>query len=141
MKSLLERLPNLTATFCIVFGIFMTQTRVLATETLIPNEYWVSPSTNTANLGTLSNPYDGSTELKFDAVMANLPANSTMHILAGTYQTAGNRAWAVKSGQQFLGSGIDITIIHPTNNIPLGDSIVFCNSFPISFNSLTNLTF
>ena len=76
------------------------------------NEFWISTNTATANLGTLSDPFDGSTQVKFDSVMDSLPPNSTIHILAGTYQTLGNLGgWGVKSGQKILGSGIDVTIV------------------------------
>jgi hypothetical protein len=87
-----------------------------ATE--IPNELWVSTSTNTTNLGTLSEPYDASTQPLFDQLMAKLPPNCTIHLLSGTYQTRGtwqarSGGWAqVKSGQKIVGSGIDHTTIH-----------------------------
>jgi hypothetical protein len=77
----------------------------------ITNEFWVSTSTNTANLGTQSNPYDGSTQPKFDAVINHLSANATLHILGGTYQTYGDYDCRLKSGQRILGSGIDVTIL------------------------------
>jgi hypothetical protein len=59
----------------------------------------------------LDYPYDGSNQAKFDAVMGNLPANTTIHLLAGTYQTHGVLAYYLKSGQKVLGSGIDVTIL------------------------------
>src|ERR1044071_2428183 len=86
--------------------------------TQIPNEFWVSTSTNTGNLGTLSDPYDASTQKLFDQVMTKMPPNCTIHLLSGTYQTLGtwqarSGGWAqVKSGQRIVGSGIDHTIIH-----------------------------
>src|SRR6266478_10023313 len=92
------------------------------------NEFWISTNTNTANLGTLSDPYDGSTATKFDLVMTNMPASSTIHILAGTYQTqgylSGRSGWQAKSGQKILGSGMDATIIHLTTNSPGGTEII-----------------
>lgn len=85
-------------------------------ETRFSNEFWVSTNVNTANSGTLDNPYDGSTQPKFDAVLANLPTNSTLHILAGTYHTLGttyynNGGGSLQTGQKILGSGIDNTIL------------------------------
>ena len=66
------------------------------------NEFWISTNTATANLGTLSDPFDGSTQVKFDSAMDSLPPNSTIHILAGTYQTLGNLGgWGVKSAKRF----------------------------------------
>ena len=93
--------------------------------TEIDNEYWISASTNTAGLGTLDNPFDASTQLKFDTIMSNLPACSTIHLLAGTYQTEGWNTWQIKSGQKLLGSGINVTIIQLTNASP-GTVVMGC---------------
>jgi hypothetical protein len=93
----------------VVFGWLQTQSS--SAQTLITNEYWISPSTNTANLGTLDAPFDGSTQAKFDTAMGNMPPNSTIHILAGTYQTYGDYGWFIKSGQKLLGSGMGVTIV------------------------------
>lgn len=84
--------------------------RASKAQTTNSNEFWISTSTNTANLGTLSAPYDCSTQTKFDSVINGMPAYSTIHALAGTYLTSG---WLcpLKSGQKFFGSGIDVTIL------------------------------
>ena len=100
----------------VIFGLLSLALLAQTTfsETRFSKDFWVSTSTNTANLGTLDNPYDGSTQPNFDAVLSNLPPNSTLHILAGTYQTLGNNethGYHLKSGQKILGSGIDVTII------------------------------
>src|SRR5712664_2520417 len=85
------------------------------------NEFWVSTNTNTANLGTLADPYDGSTAAKFDLVMTNMPSNCVVHILAGTYETHGlppggaGPGWVVHSGEKLRGSGMDTTILHLVN--------------------------
>jgi hypothetical protein len=82
------------------------------------NEFWVSTSTNTANRGTLADPYNASTQPLFDKVMADMPPNCVVHLLAGTYQTLGtwqarSGGWPqVKSGQRIVGAGIDHTTIH-----------------------------
>lgn len=91
-------------------------------QTLIQNEYWISPSTNTLNLGTLTDPWDGSTADKFGQKLYDLPPNSTLHVLAGTYETHGTAysgvGWNVKSGQKIIGSGIDVTIIRLKSGTP-----------------------
>jgi hypothetical protein len=95
------------------------------------NEFWISTNAN-GNMfvngtgGTLDNPFDGSTVSNFDVNMNSFPPNSTIHILAGTYQTYGDNAgnfssaggfW-VKSGQKILGSGIGVTILqHPFGTV------------------------
>jgi hypothetical protein len=84
----------------------------------IPNEFWISTSTNTAGAGTLTEPYDASTQVLFDGVMSKMPPNCTVHLLSGTYETLGtwqarSGGWQqVKSGQRIVGSGIDHTTIH-----------------------------
>jgi len=94
--------------------------------TQFANEFWISTNTATADLGTLSDPYDGSTAAKFDARMSAMPANTAIHIIAGTYQTGGNAGWAAKSGQNISGSGKDITILHLTNGSPTSSYVVTC---------------
>jgi len=103
------------------------------------NEFWISTNTATADLGTITDPYDGSTEAKFDSRMANLPPNSTMHIMAGTYQTYGDEVYYLKSGQKILGSGIDVTIFQLVSGTASGtvgtavlDSQAACNNIEIS---------
>jgi hypothetical protein len=88
----------------------------------LTNEFWISTNTPTANLGTLADPFDGSTATTFDLAMSNMPPNSVMHILAGTYQTKGWNpclpwGWRLKTGQKILGSGIDVTIIQEVANV------------------------
>lgn len=85
-----------------------------AAQVQYANEFWIS--TNATGYmypsgGTLSNPLDGSTTTNFDRNMNNLPPNSTIHLLAGTYQTLGFFGWSVKVGQKIHGSGIDNTIL------------------------------
>lgn len=52
MKNICLKLITLTF-------IFITCAATSATE--FDNEFWISTNTNTANLGTLSDPFDGST--------------------------------------------------------------------------------
>ena len=79
-------------------------------------EVWISTSTNTQSLGTLSDPYDASAQRKFDSLMDFFPENTIIHLLAGTYPTLGttyynNGTGSLKTGQKILGSGMDNTII------------------------------
>jgi hypothetical protein len=50
-----------------------------------------------------------------------LPANTTIHLLAGTYQTYGVDSWSVKSGQKISGSGMDVTILQLSPSSPSND--------------------
>jgi hypothetical protein len=70
--------------------------------------------------------------------MNGLPPNSTIHIMAGIYQTMGNDAfgatgWFAHSGQKILGSGIDVTILQLVHNAP-DQSTVVCG-----WNIVTNV--
>jgi hypothetical protein len=81
------------------------------------NEFWVATNGNLSATGTIGDPYDGSTQPKFDAVMNAMPTNCTIHLLGGTYLTKG--AWDsfwIKTGQKILGSGMDITTVKLTNS-------------------------
>ena len=89
-----------------------------------PNEYWISTNA-TGNFlshvsragavdlisGTANNPLDGSTWTNFDYNMNQIPPHSMIHLMAGTYQTRGRNGWGPKTGQQIVGSGIDVTIL------------------------------
>jgi F5/8 type C domain/NedA-like, galactose-binding domain len=91
--------------------------------------------------GTQSDPYDGSTQPKFDALMSQFPTNTAIHLGAGTFQTHGGMSWQPKDGWQILGAGIDITTIVQTaiqdsqfqvigglaNNAVVSDLTVDCN--------------
>jgi hypothetical protein len=105
----------------IILVSFLAQSGVA--ETGFDKEFWISTSTNTSNLGTLDNPFDGSTESNFDQTMGGLPPNCTIHLLAGTYETYGCCQWRLKDGQKLLGSGIDVTVLQliPTNGYPIDD--------------------
>jgi len=104
----------------------------------ITNEYWISTNASTANLGTLAEPFDGSTQSLFDNRMNNLPPACTIHILAGVYSTAGTAAWLVKSGQKLLGSGIDVTIVRLLTNSPDNTCVIL--SYYGTNNTVSDLT-
>src|ERR1051326_3791764 len=109
-----------------------------AAQTQLTNEFWVCSCTNTANLGTLSAPYDGSTQAKFDSVMANLPPGCAVHLLAGTYQTHGNQAYFLH-GQKVLGSGRDVTIIQLAPDTPSLTTIIATGSQPANGVEISDL--
>ena len=111
LNPLMKSIAKISA--CLVlFAVFTSDSFGATTFT---KEFWISTNTVTGDLGTLDDPYDGSTATKFDARMAAMPENCTVHILAGTYQTAGYQNtgdWVVKHGEHIIGSGIDVTTIH-----------------------------
>ena len=118
MKSLHSIINRLRAVIC--FSLAMSAIVNGNAQTTFTNEFWISTNViSGGGSGTLSSPFDGSTALNFDRVMSNLPPYSAIHILAGRYETGGNTGWYAKSGQNIIGSGIDVTILHLTNNSPV----------------------
>ncbi len=120
MKLKFKYFGKIHATLVILSLVFLA--RIGSAETWFTNEVWISPiaQTNGGN-GTLDYPYDGSTQAKFDAVMGSLLANTTIHLLSGTYQTWGSSTsggYLLKSGQTVFGSGIGNTILQLAPNAP-----------------------
>ncbi len=69
-----------------------------------------------AGTGTQNDPYDGSTQAKFDAVMNGLAAYTRINLGPGTFQTNGyadgvSGGWQPKPGVKIVGSGADVTIL------------------------------
>jgi hypothetical protein len=53
-------------------------------------EIWIAPRTDgLSGKGTPSDPFDGSTSAKFDALMSNVPAGAAIHLMEGTFLTHG----------------------------------------------------
>ncbi len=91
------------------------------------NDIWVTASANPsgAGHGTIDDPYDGSTALKFDALMLAFQttntSGATIHLLPGTFSTGGSAAWTiVNNNYRFIGSGMDVTTLKVTNNATRG---------------------
>jgi hypothetical protein len=135
-------MKNIISTIAILASLLLAMpvsAQVLVTNTSgyeFSNEFWISANatgyiygetniypTNTF-IGTLQSPLDGSTQVKFDSNMNALPPNSTIHLLAGTYQTAGSPGvgW-VKSGEKIIGSGIDVTIVQMLSSASYGGTV------------------
>lgn len=86
-----------------------------------PFEVWIAYRTDgLKGSGTASDPYDGSTQAKFDARMGELPANTRAHLGPGTFQTQGYAygvgGWQIKSGMKIVGSGMEVTILQLVNH-------------------------
>ena len=81
-------------------------------------EVWVAVRTDgQAGSGTESDPYDGSTMDKFDAIMGDnskTPPYTTIHLGPGTFRSAASDQggkWKVKSGWVVEGAGMYSTIV------------------------------
>jgi hypothetical protein len=70
-----------------------------------------------AGSGTQTDPFDGSTLAKFDALMSGMAVNTCVHLGPGEFETAGyynglsGSGWQAKSGMRIVGSGIDVTTL------------------------------
>ena len=61
--------------------------------------------------GTAADPYNGSTEAKFDALMQGFGPNTQINLLAGTFMTNGFDAFSIKAGWKIQGAGMGATIV------------------------------
>lgn len=93
----------------------------------LANKIWIANRTdNNAGDGSLLNPYDGSTQAKFDAILSNLFTNNVtnieINIGPGTFitngggrgvggQSLGINGWLMLAGWKIKGSGRDITTL------------------------------
>jgi hypothetical protein len=137
---MLQHMKKILFLFTITAGVLFTLNVVA--ETVFTNEFWICNSPDTSNLGTLDNPFDGSTRAKFDAIMSLMPPDATIHILAGTYETWGSHDWQMQSGQKILGSGRDNTILQLSPGTPqyLAGTSVIASWLPQTNAEVADLT-
>ncbi len=92
---------------------------------------WIAIRTDgLAGSGTQSDPYDGSTREKFDAVMSNLQGltNLGVNLGPGTFRTATMKSWVVRPGWVIAGSGMYDTVIQLSGSVAGFHSGVGCLS-------------
>jgi hypothetical protein len=93
----------------ILFAFGLMQTFVAASTNAT-----IYISTRTDRLpgsGTAADPFNGSTEPLFDALMNSIAPNTTIDLSAGTFLTNGADAFLLKSGWTINGSGMGVTIL------------------------------
>jgi hypothetical protein len=83
-----------------------------------PFDIWIACRTGSpGGSGTLNDPYDGSTQAKFDSVMSTkVGPNTRVHLGPGTFQTRGysdevSSGWQIQAGVKISGSGMDVTTL------------------------------
>ncbi|HEY9172196.1 MAG TPA: hypothetical protein VI136_07935, partial [Verrucomicrobiae bacterium] len=102
-------------------------------------EVWIAFRTDDVHgSGTENDPYDGSTAERFDARMLATPANTTIRIGPGVFETRGYNGisgWQPKSGQKIFGSGINVTVLKlvSASSSGLGYHVIGGDSFLTSF--------
>jgi hypothetical protein len=135
-KRMTKILRLFAMTACVLFAL-----KGMA-GTIIPNEFWICDRTNTENLGTMDNPYDGSARVKFDEIMSKMPPIATIHILPGTYETWGEHDWQMTPGEKILGSGRDNTVLQFPAGTPQGvvGNAVISGPGPLTNAEIADLT-
>jgi hypothetical protein len=85
----------------------------------LTNDVWITVRTDgRSGDGSQGNPFNGSTQAKFDALMATLPANTTIHLGPGTFQTnLATRIWILGNGWQISGAGMYLTAVQAIGNL------------------------
>ncbi len=71
--------------------------------------------------GTESDPFDGSTPARFDAVMAGLSGGEVVRLGPGIFLTQGEESWFPRSGQRIVGSGVHSTALRLALTDPNSD--------------------
>lgn len=109
-------------------------------------EYWIGTISNTLNLGTFEQPFDGSTREKYDALIPSIHGPSVIHLSRGVFWTWGSYGTnRLNPGVQLVGSGMSNTVIRLDTNCPPTTSAAFlhviCNGYAWqSNNAVSDLT-
>jgi hypothetical protein len=94
--------------YCLLIALLL-QSTVFA---MAGEEVWITPvGPDKTGSGTVGDPFVRSSEPSFDAKMSDggIPANSIIHLMAGTFLTRGDVP--LQQGWKLRGAGIDVTII------------------------------
>lgn len=89
-----------------------------------PFNVWIARRTDgIKGSGTASDPYDGSTQAKLDAIMSGFSSqsNMTIHLGPGEFETNGyngTTGWQARPGMKIQGAGIDVTVLKLVNVSP-----------------------
>ena len=118
-----------------------------------PREVWIAiRQDNLPGSGTQTDPYNGNTQVRFDAVMNFLTDYTVIHLGPGTFQTHGSIAWRPKNNWTISGAGIDQTILLQTAiqtghiqvignlvwNLVVSDLTIDCNYINLGPTLITN---
>ena len=128
--------------FLIFAFCFLTHTQA---QTLT-NIYLAVRRDGIAGTGTASNPFDASTQAKYDQLLATHSKNTIFNYAPGTYQTTGWRYGARQTAGtncQHNGAGIDQTIIQLVGaNSTTSDGVIFGTDYDITADGfeIQNLT-
>jgi hypothetical protein len=102
----------------------MGLTDALLLDPLFPFDYYIAARTDgVGGTGTLNDPFNGSTQARFDSMMRDkIPASSHVVLGPGVFSTNGyyegassTYGWQLKPGVKIVGSGIDVTTLKLVN--------------------------
>jgi hypothetical protein len=116
----------------VAFGFMQT---FAAASTNNPTVYISTRTDGVAGTGTAADPFNGSTQPRFDALMKSIAPNTTIELSAGTFLTNGADEYLLKSGWTINGSGMGVTIIKLAGHV----DTAMTKHFHFWGNSLTNL--
>jgi hypothetical protein len=90
------------------------------------HEIWIAVRTEgKAGDGSERNPFDGSTQLKFDQILASLGENTAIHLGPGIFQTnIVSRKWRPLNGWKVQGAGTDLTTVQAIGDLSRGGYFV-----------------
>src|ERR1051326_4865647 len=101
----------------------------LLTMTAFASDVWIRPDgTDGTGDGSAANPYVRTTASSFDALMSAMTANTTVHLMAGTFQTAGSlpffSGWVLQTKERIVGAGMDLTTLQLVSGAPDGTTVI-----------------
>src|SRR5687767_13670140 len=79
--------------------------------------YLVNTGTGGNGSGTITDPRQVPTAAAFDLYLPTIPANTTIHLGPGTFETNGygnDAGWEPKAGWRIIGAGTDVTTLRLT---------------------------
>ncbi len=134
--------------FLLALAFFSLLSVNQALPTSPPHEVWIAfREDGYLGTGTQEDPYDGSTQARFDAVMNGISENTTIHLGPGIFETHGGMVWHPRNNWTISGAGIDATILLQTaiypgqfqviagayiRNLTVSDLTVDCNYINLS---------
>jgi hypothetical protein len=95
----------------LIAAVFAMSESLIATNASGATIYVSTRTDGLPGNGTAANPYNGSTEAQFDALMKAIPPNTTIELSAGTFLSDGSDVLSVKSGWTINGAGMGKTIL------------------------------
>src|SRR5262245_26577487 len=100
----------------------MSLSEALLLDPYTMDVYVANRTDGVSGSGTQNDPFDGSTQSKFDAVMNSIATYTCVHLAPGTFKTNGytdstGGAWQSNTGTKIVGFAIDVTTLQLVANV------------------------